>query len=70
MVVLRGGVAVPRPALALVWALEDRGCHLVLEDDDVLRVGPAELLTDDDRDRIRHWKPALVALVRYCEAVQ
>ena len=67
LVVLRGGVAVPLPVLHLVWSLEDRGCHLALEDDDVVRVGPAELLTDDDRVRIRQWKTHLVEVIRYVD---
>ena len=70
LVVLRGGVAVPLSALRLVWRLEDLGCHLVVEPGDVLRVGPSELLTDDDRAAIRQWKIALVAVVRYVETVQ
>lgn len=70
LVVLRGGLAVPLSALRLVWMLEDRGCHLVLDADDVLRVGPGELLSDDDRHAIRRWRSYVVAIVRYVEAIQ
>jgi|KBSMisStandDraft_5_1062788.scaffolds.fasta_scaffold15276_6 hypothetical protein len=73
LVVLRGGLTLPLAALRLAWALEARGLHLGV-DGDLLRVGPRDLLTDDDRAELRRWKPHLLAMLEYSadahEAVQ
>ena len=63
-VTLRGGLTLPLDALRLAWALEERGLHMGVLDD-LLTVGPRELLTDADRDLIRRWKPHLLAIVSY-----
>jgi hypothetical protein len=63
-VVLRGGLTLPVAALRLAWDLEARGFHLRAVDD-LLTVGPRDLLTDADRDLIRRWKPHLLAIVAY-----
>ena len=63
-VLLRRGLTVPRAALRLLLDLEDRG--LTLEADrGTLVVSPSRLLTEEDRARIRWWKPHLLALVTY-----
>jgi len=64
VVVLKGGVAVPLPALRLAWELEDRGFS-VTEDGTGLLVRPRHNLTDDDRVAIRAWRDALRVVVRY-----
>ena len=69
LVVLRGGYTVPLAVLRLAWSLEGRGCTVTVEGD-VLRVGNRAALTDADRDAIRRWKPALLALTRYHDAVE
>jgi hypothetical protein len=65
-VTLRGALIVPRLALDLALDLEQRGCHLVMEPvDDVLVVGPRELLTDEDRAQIRKFRNHLKAIATY-----
>ena len=63
-VTLRGGLIVPLPAVQLALNLEARGLHL-RPDGDALLIGPRELLTDEDREAVRHWKPHLLALLAY-----
>ena len=67
-VILKGGVSVRLLALQLAWTLEDRGCTLAVDGDDLL-VTPSELLTDADRQQIRHWREELKRIVRYGERV-
>jgi hypothetical protein len=69
LVVLKSGLSVPVDALTLLWRLEDRGLSL-RPDGDALVVSPREHLTDDDRAAIRQHRDELLALVRYCEAIQ
>jgi hypothetical protein len=65
-VTLRGGLVVPRPAIHLALDLEQRGCRLRVDpDEDVLVVGPRELLTDEDRAQIRKWRNHLKAIATY-----
>src|SRR5262245_28394160 len=61
-VVLRGGLTLPVDAVRLALDLERRGLHLGV-DGDFLSIGPRNLLTDADRDRIRRWKRQLLAIV-------
>jgi hypothetical protein len=66
LVMLRGGLTVPLPAVQLAWRLEGRGCYLRLAADGVgLLVGPRAYLTDDDRAAIRQHRAELLALIRY-----
>ena len=64
VVVLKGGVTVPLPALQLAWQLEHRGIT-VIEDGDGLVVRPRQCLTDEDRAAIRAWRDALRVIARY-----
>jgi hypothetical protein len=63
-VTLRAGLALPLAAVRLALDLEARGLHLGVNGD-MLWVGPRDLLTDDDRELIRRWKPHLLAIVAY-----
>jgi hypothetical protein len=67
LVTLKGGVAVPLPALRLAWTLEAKGCRFNLADDGVLLVGPGDLLTPEDREAIAAWKTDLLTIVAYVE---
>jgi len=68
-ITLKGGLVASLEALCLLWALERRG--FVLQSlGDRLHVQPSSALSDQDRLEIRHYRDELVALVRYCEAVQ
>jgi hypothetical protein len=67
-VVLKGGTVVPLSALQIGWELEARGLTLAVDGADLV-IRPAGRLTDDDRQRLRDNKPALMALVRYCDEV-
>jgi hypothetical protein len=66
-VTLRNGLTLPVAAIRLAWSLEERGLHLGALDD-LLTVGPRNLLTDADRAEIRKWKPHLLAIVNYDDA--
>ena len=70
LVTLRGGLTVSVGALRLAWALEDRGFRFEVVDDSDLCVRPGSALTADDVALIRAHKPALLALVAYCEQVE
>jgi len=70
LVTLRPGCTVPLEVLILAWSLEDKGCSVVVEPGDVLRVGPRDRLTDDDRQAIRRLKPALLELAKYVDAIE
>ena len=69
LVVLRGGLAVPLDALQLLWALEDKGCIIRMDGDDLL-IGPRTKLDANDRARIAEHRDHIRALVRLCEAIQ
>jgi hypothetical protein len=66
VVILRDGPVVALEALRLVWTLEERGCVLRV-DADQLFAGPRAVLTDDDRQAIRRWRDDLIRLVAYCD---
>ena len=61
IVVLRDGHSATVDALKLLWALEDRGLTIALEDEDLL-VGPRTDLTPSDRESIREHKAELLHL--------
>jgi hypothetical protein len=65
-VTLRNGYVVPLAALQLALNLEDRGCVLRL-DGDQLFAGPRDRLTDDDRVAIRRWREHLKAVISHCD---
>jgi hypothetical protein len=71
-VTLKGGTTVSLDALQLLWSFQERGCIVRLAADDcsMLQVGPRQLITDAERERIRELKPELLTLVSYCETVQ
>ena len=64
-VLLGNGFALPLEPLQLAWELHDRGLHLSREGSDTLVVQPHQSLTLEDRERIRRWKPHLLALLDY-----
>ena len=68
VVTLRGGLCVPTGALALLWALEERGITVRLDaDGEHLWVVPGDKLTAADRFAIGAYKEHLVALISYCD---
>ena len=67
-VVLKGGTVVPLSALQIGWELESRGLTLSIDGADLV-IRPPGRLTEDDRQRLRDNKPALMAIVEYCDAV-
>jgi hypothetical protein len=69
MVVLRDGLHVPLAALRVLWDLEARGFDISVSEM-FLHVRPGSQLTEDDGRAIRRYRDALVALVRYSEAIQ
>jgi hypothetical protein len=60
---------VPLAALQLLWALEGRAFQLA-EDEGALVVRPRSQLTPDDTLAIQQHRTELLALIRYCEAIQ
>lgn len=68
-VLLRSGISVPLAALRVCWQLEDRGCRLRVEGDE-LTVGPRNLLTDSDRGALRRWRDEIRAVVQHCERLE
>jgi hypothetical protein len=68
IVTLRGGLAVPVDAVLLLLNLEARGVRLehVGADIVIYRGSPA---TDEDRVAPRRYKPHILALLDYVEAV-
>lgn len=56
------GLTMPVAPLRLALDLEARGLRFALDAGDLL-VGPADHLTDADRDDIRRWKRHLIAIV-------
>jgi len=65
-VMLADGIRVPLPVLRFCWQLEDRGCRIRVEGDE-LSVGPRKPLNDSDRTALRQWRDAIRAVVEYCE---
>jgi hypothetical protein len=64
-VCLSGGLAVPLPALQVLWNLEDRGVHLRLDGDGIVAT-PRTALSDADRAAVKRWRWHVVALLQYC----
>lgn len=63
-VILSGGCAVSLAALRLLWSLEARG--LVIEREGAqLAIGPRDMLTASDRERIKVYRDELLTLVDY-----
>jgi hypothetical protein len=62
---LRGGFVVPEAALRLAWNLEERGFRLAADGADLVIV-PGSRLTPNDVASVRHHKPDLLAIARYC----
>ena len=56
---------VPDPALRLLWALEDRGVTIRIEDG-LLLMQPMSKIPESDRQLIRRYKFHLLHLVREC----
>ena len=65
---MKSGLAVSREALELLWRLEDTGMVIRLENER-LRVGPADRVSEADDVAIRQYRDELVALVRMCDEV-
>jgi hypothetical protein len=63
-VLLRGGLAVPAPAINLAADLESRGFRLALHGAE-LRVSPAAQLTAVDVERIQRWQRHIAAVLTY-----
>ena len=63
-VLLRGGLAVPAAPLILLFKLQERGCTLAQDGDDLI-IRPRERLTANDCQQIRRWKTHLLALLAY-----
>lgn len=57
-------------ALRLLWDLEARGLRIVAEGENGLFVTPRSSITAADDAAIREHKDELLALVKYCEAIQ
>lgn len=70
VITLKNGFAVSLPALQVLWDLEARAFSLRLADDGGLVVSPRGRITPEDDRAIRAHRDELLALVRYCEAVQ
>lgn len=64
VVVLRGGFSVYLPALQVAWHLEEKGCVLLLDGNDLI-VRPKHLLTAADRQAIRQWLEELKRIAKY-----
>jgi hypothetical protein len=58
---------VPFDALDVVLDLERRGITLSRTDAGDLLARPRQLLTDDDRARVRRWKLHIGAILAYCQ---
>jgi len=70
LVTLTGGFTVSIDALRLAWDLEDRQFEIRVVDGVGLTVRPRSRLTSDDDHAIRTHRDELIALTRYCEAIQ
>lgn len=64
VVVLVGGLTIPREAVHVAIDLELRGMTLQAAGQ-ALTVSPSARLTDEDRAAIRRWKLDLLALLAY-----
>ena len=69
-VLLLGGLALPLPALQLVWNLEARDFTISLNVSGQPVVEPALALTDLDRAGLHRWHRHVAAIVNYgCEVI-
>lgn len=69
LVTLRGGLTLPRPALQLVWGLEERGFSLRVTAGGDVEIQPTAALTTRDRAAIQKWRRHLAAVVHYVDEV-
>ena len=67
LVLLTGGLAVPRPAWQVLQDLEARGCSISLHADTIL-VTPASGLHPGDRQVIQRYRPAVIAIINFVAA--
>jgi hypothetical protein len=58
-------LTVPREALELAWALEDRQIRLAVDSAHQLVIPAGAALTDEDRRAIARWRHHLAAIVEY-----
>jgi hypothetical protein len=67
LVELKQGPTVPEDVVDLLITLESRGIRLAVDGDKLRVSGPDGKpdLTPEDGDRIRKWKPHLLAVVDY-----
>lgn len=68
LVTLRGGIVFPLAAVELFLDLERREIGLEVSQARRLVARPAARLTADDAIAVRHYRHALIALVRYTDA--
>jgi hypothetical protein len=64
LVTLKSGLVLPLAAVKLALDLEDRGFRFAVADGRLF-VSPRARLVDADREQIRQWLPALVAIASY-----
>ncbi len=65
LVVLAGGLSIPREALHTIIDLEVRGVRLELGEGDALFARPRALLTDADRAAVARWRQPIRAILAY-----
>ena len=58
------GLTLPFAPWRLYWDLMARGCHIQVDGDDLV-VGPRRLLSHEDYEALKRWKPHLRAIVGY-----
>jgi len=68
-VLMRNGLMLPVAAVRLALDLEQRGCRLNVEGDDLV-IGPKDRITDADRQNIRRYRDHLKAIIACAETVQ
>ena len=68
---LRDGLALPLPALRLMWNLEERGFgfDISLDTSEQVIVEPAAVLTERDRVALYRWRRHVAAIVNYVNEV-
>ena len=66
---LKGGIAVPAPALRLAWSLEERSIPLAVDADHQFIVPTDPRLTLADQAGISRWHRHLAALIEYAASL-
>ena len=66
---LKGGIAMPAPALRLAWSLEERGIPLQVNADHQFVVPNDPRLTPADRAGLSRWHQHVAALIEYANAL-